>query len=71
MGEIELMPERKASGEEEDQDEGEERGNGKQGKSIKDEGKKKCVQRGDNWRSTWSSATGQHEKDVKCAEGDK
>lgn len=35
MGEIELMPERKASGEEEDQEEGEERGNGKQGKVLR------------------------------------
>lgn len=39
------MIERKASGEGENKDEGEEQGNGQQGKTIKDEGKKRNVQR--------------------------
>lgn len=37
------MSERKASGEGENEDEGEEQGSGKQGKTIKDEGKKRNV----------------------------
>lgn len=43
MGEIKLIIERKASGEGENEDEGEEQGSGKQGKTIKDEGKKRNV----------------------------